>query len=540
MRGVQGVGAAAMFAVSLALIAQEFPAGRERGVAMAVYGATLGIAVAIGPLAGGVLTEVFGWEAIFLVNVPIGIAALAATLLRLRETRRPGTPRIDRYGVITFTGALFLLVLGLLRGNAEGWGSPSIVAALAGAVILLVAFVAIEARVSDPMLPLGLLRRPAFAGVQIATVAVAASIFALFTYIALYLQNGLGLSPIEAGLRLLPSTAPMFLVPIALGAFAPRVSPRHLLAGGLVVTAAGLFWMSGLDADDGWTALLGGLTLTGVGIGALNPVIAELSVGLVAPERAGMAAGVNDTARQAGIAVGVALWGAVLLARGAERAAELLDIAGSGSQLPRHVVEAASTGAPAPGPGVGPTVGSEAFVAGLDLVLALGGVVALVGAAASLWLVRVPANREVNEGGIQCQPIQIPTGGRCDRSSASRLRKRGAGRRARQRDEVQPRLRGVDRLQVEGRDHHRPRPKPRRSLRRRRPRGLHRRAVARLQPDRLLEQQGVQRQGQDVQPGDPGGHAGALLRVQGRAGPERVLGLQPLLALRRRVRVERA
>src|ERR687895_977626 len=155
-RALQGVGGAIMFAVSLALIAQEFPAGRERGMAMGVYGATIGGAVAIGPLVGGALTDSLGWESIFYLNVPIGLAAIAVTYLKLRESRDPNATRVDWAGTATFSGALFLLVLALVRGNVEGWGSTLIVSLLAAAALLLTAFIAIERRVKEPMLPLGL------------------------------------------------------------------------------------------------------------------------------------------------------------------------------------------------------------------------------------------------------------------------------------------------------------------------------------------------------------------------------------------------
>ncbi|MGH2982991.1 MAG: MFS transporter, partial [Solirubrobacterales bacterium] len=188
-RAVQGVGGAIMFAVSLALVAQEFPAGRERGTAMGIYGATIGVAVAIGPLVGGALTDALGWESVFFLNVPIGAAALAVTQLRLRESRDPNATRIDWGGLATFSGALFLLVLGLLRGNDEGWGSAVIVSLFAGATGLLAAFIAIERRVAEPMLPLGLFRSRSFTGVQLAAFAVSGSLFALFLYLTLYLQN---------------------------------------------------------------------------------------------------------------------------------------------------------------------------------------------------------------------------------------------------------------------------------------------------------------------------------------------------------------
>jgi EmrB/QacA subfamily drug resistance transporter len=222
-RALQGVGGAVMFAVSLALIAQEFSAGRERGMAMGVYGATIGVAVAVGPLVGGALTEWIGWESIFFLNVPIGIAAIAVTYLRVRESRDPNASSIDWAGLVTFSTSLFLLVLGLLRGNNEGWGSTYIVSLLAGAAVLMAAFLFIETRVKAPMLPLHLFKKPAFTGVQLAALAVSASMFALFLYLTLYLQGYLGHDPIEAGLRYLPVTVVNFFVAAATGALLSRV-----------------------------------------------------------------------------------------------------------------------------------------------------------------------------------------------------------------------------------------------------------------------------------------------------------------------------
>src|SRR5262245_9109658 len=209
-RALQGVGGAIMFAVSLALVAQEFPSGPERGMAMGIYGATIGIAVAIGPLVGGLLTDGLGWESVFLLNVPIGVAAIAVTYWKVRESRDPNATHIDWPGLATSSSSLFLFVLALLRGNVEGWGSPLIVSLFAGAGVLLAAFLAIEDRVSEPMLPLGLFRRRAFTGVQLAAFAVSGSMFALFLYLTLYLQSFLGLSPTEAGLRYLPITMGAF------------------------------------------------------------------------------------------------------------------------------------------------------------------------------------------------------------------------------------------------------------------------------------------------------------------------------------------
>ena len=237
-----------MFAVSLALVAQEFPAGRERGTAMGIYGATIGVAVAIGPLVGGALTDGLGWQSIFYLNVPIGLAAIAVTYLKLRESRDPNATRIDWPGVATFSAALFLLVLALVRGNDEGWGSTLIVSLFAG--------VggpderrssAIESRVSEPMLPLGLFKRPSFTGVQLAAFAVSASAFALFLYLTLYLQNYLGYSPLQAGLRYLPITVVSFFAAPISGAAALPGARAGADERGLAVAGVGLLLMSGVE-----------------------------------------------------------------------------------------------------------------------------------------------------------------------------------------------------------------------------------------------------------------------------------------------------
>src|ERR671911_2343814 len=305
-RALQGVGGAAMFAVSLALIAQEFTAGRERGMAMGIYGASIGVAVATGPLVGGALTDSLGWESVFYLNVPVGVAAIAVTYMKLRESRDPNATRVDWAGVATFSAALLLLVLALVRGNDEGWGSAPIVSLLAGSGLLLAAFIAIERRVAEPMLPLGLFRRRAFTGVQLAAFAVSGSLFALFLYITLYLQNYLRLSPLEAGVRFLPITlAAVLLRPLPRGLLS-RVPARLLLSAGLGMTGVGLLLMSGIQPGSEWTTLLGGFLVAGAGVGLLNPVIGDVAVSVVPKEQSGMAAGINDTFRQVGVAVGIA------------------------------------------------------------------------------------------------------------------------------------------------------------------------------------------------------------------------------------------
>src|SRR4051794_40807894 len=186
-RALQGVGAAAMFACALALLAAAYQ-GRDRGTAFGIWGAVTGAAVAVGPLAGGILTEAIGWEAIFFVNIPIGAGVIALTLRNVAETRNPAGGRIDWPGLVTFSGALFLLIFALIRGNTEGWGSTMIVSMLIGAAVLLVAFVAVEALRDLPMLDLSLFRKPAFDGASIAAFVLSASMFSMFLYLTFYIQ----------------------------------------------------------------------------------------------------------------------------------------------------------------------------------------------------------------------------------------------------------------------------------------------------------------------------------------------------------------
>jgi EmrB/QacA subfamily drug resistance transporter len=396
-RALQGVGGAVMFAVSLALVTQEFPAGRERGTAMGIYGATIGVAVAIGPLVGGALVDSLGWESIFYLNLPVGVGALAVTYLKLRESRDPNATRIDWAGVASFSGALFLLVLALVRGNDEGWGSTLIVSLFAGSAALMATFIAIERRVGEPMLPLGLFKRPSFTGVQLAAFAVSGSLFALFLYLTLYLQNYLGLSPLEAGVRYLPITVASFIAAPIAGALLSRVPARVLMSIGLAGGGVGLLLMAGVEAGDEWTTLLGGFLVAGAGVGLLNPVIADVAMSVVPKEQSGMAAGINDTFRQVGIAVGIAVWGAIFVGRGADKVAELTagTPAASGDR-PRELVEAASSGnldaalsaVPADAQQRVANAAGEGFLTGLNDVLTIGGLLSLAGAAVALWLVR--------------------------------------------------------------------------------------------------------------------------------------------------------
>jgi EmrB/QacA subfamily drug resistance transporter len=311
-RAVQGLGASMMFATALALISQVTPDRQARTNALAAYGAAIGASFALGPFIGGSLTALFGWRAIFLVNVPIGAAVVWITYRWVAEGRDPTPRRVDLLGQLTLIGGLFLLVLALLRGNLDGWGSTVIIAALVAAGVLLTAFVVVEERSREPMLPLRLLRERSFAGPQVAVFAIAASFFSVFLYLTLYLQTVLGLSPIETGLVYLPGTFLVFIVSGMTAQFGAKFSPAKIAALGLALVAAGLAGMLVIGVDSSWTALLPGLLVTSVGTGLFNPTGSALALRALPDEQSGLAAGANDTFRQTGVAVGIAALGTLV------------------------------------------------------------------------------------------------------------------------------------------------------------------------------------------------------------------------------------
>jgi EmrB/QacA subfamily drug resistance transporter len=377
-RAVQGVGGAAMFATSLALLATAFH-GRERGTAVGIWGATIGAAVAIGPLVGGVLTESIGWESIFYINIPIGIGAIYIALTKVAETKDPNAGPTDWAGLVTFSGGLFLLIFALVRGNAEGWGSTLIVGFLVGAAVLLAAFMLLEARVQDPMFDLGLFRVPTFTGACVAAFALSASMFSLFLYITLYFQNSLGYSPLHAGLRFLPLSLLSFVVAPIAGRLSARVPIRALIGGGMLLVGIALLLMRGLDASSGWTALLAGFIVAGVGVALVNAPLASTAVSVVPPERAGMGSGINSTFRQVGIATGTAGLGALFQHLLADKAT---------GPLARVPAEVLAQGRPqVAGPG-----GREAylslFTSALNDLFLVGAIVAFAGAVLSFLLIR--------------------------------------------------------------------------------------------------------------------------------------------------------
>ena len=309
-RAFQGIGGAAMFATALALLAAAFH-GRDRGTAFGVFGATTGVAVAIGPVLGGALTSGLSWRWIFFVNVPLCLVALAVTTLKVVESKDRHAGRPDWIGFVTFSIALGSLVYGLIEAGKDGWGEQRVLVSFAVAVVLMVAFVVSQLRQEHPMFDLGLLRKPTFTGGLVAAFGVSASIFSLLAYLVIYVQNVLGYSAVATGVRFLFLSGASFFAATLAGRLSEKVPVKWLIGPGFLVLGVGLVLLLRIHDDSGWTALIPGLLVAGVGIGMINPPLASTAVGVVPVSRAGMASGVNSTFRQVGIATGIAALGSI-------------------------------------------------------------------------------------------------------------------------------------------------------------------------------------------------------------------------------------
>ena len=394
-RGAQGVGGAIMFSVSLALLADAFR-GKDRGAAFGIWGAVTGVAVAIGPLLGGALTSGLSWRWIFFVNLPIGILALTMTVLRVHESKSPAAHRPDWVGVVTFTTALASLIYALIESSERGFSSGRVVGCFIAAAVLLVAFFLAERLGKHPMFDLGLFTLPTFSGGLVAAFGLSASIFSMLLYLTLYLQDTLQFSPLATGLRLLIISGGILVVATLSGRFSAHVPVRWLIGPGLLIVSVGLFLMRGLDAGSHWTHLIPGFIVSGIGVGLINPPLASTAVGVVEPQRAGMASGINSTFRQVGIATGIALLGTLFSTRThSQIVSRLAGIPGTHSYASSiatgiksgqigHVI----TTLPANLRGPVGVAARGAFTDGLNLILLVTAIIALVSGLLALVLIR--------------------------------------------------------------------------------------------------------------------------------------------------------
>lgn len=398
-RAFQGIGGAAMFATALALLAGAFR-GKDRGVAFGAFGAVTGVAVAIGPVLGGVLTSGLSWRWIFFVNVPLCLVAIAVTLWKVRESHDPRAGRPDWLGFVTFSTALGALVYGLIEAGQHDWTSTRVVWSLGAAAVLLVVFVITQRAQRSPMFDLTLLRKPTFVGGLVAAFGVSASIFSLLTYLVIYVQNVLGYSAVGTGVRFLFLSAASFVAAVVAGRMTERMPVRWLIAPGFLLLGVGLLLLRGLSPDSGWTHLIPGMIVSGLAIGMINPPLASTAVGVVPVERSGMASGVNSTFRQVGIATGIAALGSIFAQQVTDAvrpalarvvppgdALDGLVAALSGGQV-RAAAEAAGSQGGARAADLVTQVGTSGVVDALNHITLIAAVIAFVCSALTLVLIR--------------------------------------------------------------------------------------------------------------------------------------------------------
>jgi EmrB/QacA subfamily drug resistance transporter len=314
-RAVQGVGAAVVTPITLTLLAGAVPPAR-RGLAFGAWSAMGGMAVALGPVIGGAVTESASWQWIFWINVPIGLLLLPLAATRLTESHGPAA-RLDLPGTALATAGLLGVVLGLVRGNGHGWTSPAVLTSLVAGTLLLVAFVAWERRAAMPVLPLRMFSSRGFSATNAAALGMAFGMFGAVFLLAQFLQSVQGYSPLQAGLRTLPWTAmPVIAAPLA-GALSDRVGAHRLVVTGLLLQAAGLAWEATVTTVDvTYPMLLPGFVLAGTGMGLFFAPVARLVLGFVPPALEGAASGTTNALRQLGTVLGVAVLSAVFSAAG--------------------------------------------------------------------------------------------------------------------------------------------------------------------------------------------------------------------------------
>jgi EmrB/QacA subfamily drug resistance transporter len=388
-RAVQGIGAAFMMPATLSIITNAFPP-EQRGTAIGTWAGVSALALAIGPVLGGFLTEQVSWRAIFFINPPIAAGAVAVTLFATRESRDDTVSRtVDYPGIAAITAGLTALVLALVQGNAWGWGSARIISLLAVAVIGLTSFVVIEKRSRAPMVDFNFFRSRTFLGANIVAFIVSFAMLAMFFFIALYMQNILGYSPLQAGVRFLPSTILVMITGPLAGRLTDRIGSRPLMTIGLLAVAAALFIQSRLTVHTGYGLLLPGFMLMGLGMGLVMSPMSTAAMNAVDRTKAGVASGTLSMSRMVGGTFGVAVMGALVTAVGRSKINELLP--NVPAQTRSTIVNALGSGGSAEGHQAPAQVVSavhEAFVSALSIGLTAASVVTLAGAVIAWRLIR--------------------------------------------------------------------------------------------------------------------------------------------------------
>ncbi|MBX5470548.1 MAG: MFS transporter [Thermoleophilaceae bacterium] len=404
-RALQGVGAAFMMPGTLSIISHEFPP-HERGRAIGTWAGVSALALAVGPVVGGALTEYVSWRAIFFLNLPVAAGAVAVTLFAAHESRDTTIEKkVDAPGIAAISAGLTALVLALVEGNDWGWGSGRIVALLAVAAVGLVAFAAIETRVRVPMVQFSFFRSRSYLGTNVVAFIVSFAMLAMFFFIALYMQNILGYSPLEAGVRFLPSTVMIIITAPIAGRLSDRIGPKPLMVAGLALSAVALYLQSRIDVSTSYSDLLPAFVIMGVGMGLTMSPMSTAAMNAVSVDKAGVASGILSMSRMVGGTFGVAVIGALFQSLSRNRLEDTLDAVRLTPGQRASIVDqiAAGTGGAVKGvpsdvAGQVQAAANDAFVHSLSTSLAVATGVAALGALAALLLVeskvRASARRE--------------------------------------------------------------------------------------------------------------------------------------------------
>jgi EmrB/QacA subfamily drug resistance transporter len=415
-RALMGAGAALIFPATLAIITNVFQEPTERAKAIGVWGATTGIAVAAGPIIGGWLLEHFWWGSVFYVNVPVVIVALVATAAVVPESRDSHAPRLDVAGLLLSIAAISALVFTIIEAPGWGWASAATLGGFAIAAVLLVAFVAWELHIEHPMLPVRIFENLRFSA---ASVAIASAFFALFGFIFLitqYFQIVRGYSPLGAGVRTLPVALSIAVASVVAPRVVQRVGTTWVVAAGLGLMATAFVWISTLSGSTPYIEIIGQMILLGTGLGATTTPATESIMGSLPPDRAGVGSAVNDTTRELGGTLGVAIIGSVF----SSVYVHALDGGDVFSQLPpvaQHATRDSGGAAGVVASRIGPlaprflTEVGDAFLSGLGVACLVAAGVALVGAVLAARF--LPARAEyatATPAGVADAPVPCPAG----------------------------------------------------------------------------------------------------------------------------------
>ncbi|MBV9603651.1 MAG: MFS transporter [Solirubrobacterales bacterium] len=411
-RAVQGIGAAFMMPATLSIITQAFPP-EQRGTAIGTWAGVSALALAIGPVVGGFLTQDVSWRAIFFINPPIAVIAVAMTLFATRESRDDTVGRtIDFAGIGTLTLGLTALVLALVEANTWHWGSLRVISLLVVAAIALPAFVIVERRVAAPMVNFAFFRTRTYVGANVVAFLISFAMFAQFFFLTLYLQNVLHYSPLETGVRFLPSTVLIIITAPLAGRLADRVGSRPLMTAGLLIVAASLVIESRLTPHSGYGLLLPGFVLMGLGMGLVMSPMSTAAMNAVDRTKAGAASGVLSMTRMVGSTFGVAVMGALVATIGGSKIDSGLPHLPAATRT--AIVNALGSGGTVGGshvPARVVVVARDAFVSALSTGLTVSAVVTLCGAVAAWVLIakriKQPAPETAQTSATEEAPAEV-------------------------------------------------------------------------------------------------------------------------------------